>query len=1204
MFRAVIIACVFCVYVVTPLFAAPPTDGLLFYQDFDHGGRALCGRGWAYEQSIPPERLVPGRFGRACRFERPRSNLLSLNQASVEDGTAGFVAGDGVKLVDVDTDTVFGRKALRAEVPAGGVVWSTEPVAVQVKAPYRPAKVFLFSVYLRSPQPGVKVRLVLADRNEDGDWRAEIEAANKKAGKDDPKAVKPPVETVSTAAVATLDATWRRVCARLEVDARREEQVLVGTLEAVGGTPATILVDGLQLEQASVYPLKNTDPTSWIPGGARRWPSWIDLPVRETGFTGERGTLGCWVRPLPDQCGGTRDVHAVLTIGTGWFAPVWQIGGGRWYVGEGPTKQPQGKLNGTGAVKALFDPGQREDWHALCLAWDEQEAVGYLDGKPFDKTPLVPGEPVHGTLLRLGGSFLENTPMTGDLDEVFLYDRRLDQAEIAALAVAEEPLKSKLPGILLRRPKRLVFLRSEREAQIPMEPVPYGEPLAGVSVTASVPDLNAKTTQTVPPGKSASLVVRPWLQTPGRSPLAAQATSGKSEVSASDVVEVFEEPAGREFIIYAWGGTDTDLEERGFNCLFGEPRGLLERGLWANARIDVREGVPHPWSPQTRMRAEAAAERVARRAMAYPNVRACLVNSECSHPPFPAEEKWFLDWMRRETGLKTIPSEVVDRPLRAAPQTGVDVPPLLSEQYPPYRFLRWWTKRGQGYYLLNNQIARWMRQKGLQTHHYSDQPETATQFEAMDLIDFWGYPKCPDGLVASFSRASCFARLAGKPFQAMPGTIYWDDGNGLWLVDDDGKRKVLCLSPDCLKEYMWISVACATSSIGMYGIGERHTQIYDKACDTAMTEGYRLIQPIGVLVGGLPEEQARVAFLETDGLYFIQPGVRDQWMRHWLTRNVGRCLARARLPFDWITDDHVYAGWLKHYDAVVVPGAWCLPEWTHRELAAYAAAGGQVIADEVMRAEMPGMVRLKIKTQSYPDETLAQELGDWAKTFEQKRQRWARVTPAKDVFTYTREAGPARYVFVINDRRECGPQYDKWKVTLNAITRRPNEPLRDKGLPQDVRVGIPSGFAVYDVLAHRRIEGKSNSTGQDFAVHLEPGSAAVLAAFPKSIERVTLRCPAKLATGTEAAIELEVLDAKDQPIPGRQLAEIHVTRPDGQPWAGVARYRRIVDGHVSVPLRLPLSAEHGTWHVEATEWISGMRTVRQFAVEEGPFPHD
>jgi len=83
---------------------------------------------------------------------------------------------------------------------------------------------------------------------------------------------------------------------------------------------------------------------------------------------------------------------------------------------------------------------------------------------------------------------------------------------------------------------------------------------------------------------------------------------------------------------------------------------------------------------------------------------------------------------------------------------------------------------------------------------------------------------------------------------------------------------------------------------------------------------------VGVLVGGLPEEQAKVALLETDGLYFIQAGVTENWVRHWLTRFAGRVLARQRVAFDWITDDHVYAGWLSRYQMVVVPGAWSLPE--------------------------------------------------------------------------------------------------------------------------------------------------------------------------------------------------------------------------------------------------------------------------------------
>ena len=1182
---------------VVPLLAGSPPDGLIFYQDFDHQGRALCGQGWAYDQAVPPERLVPGRFGQACRFERGRQNFLSPNQASAEKGMAGFVAGGAAKLTDSGADAVFGEKALSAAATAAGVVWSTDPVSVQVEAPYRPAKVFLFSAFLRADRPGVKVRLTLTDRNEAGDWRDAIEAANKEAAKMNPKAGKPPVETLTVAAVTALDKTWRRVCARLEVDARRKEQVLVGSLEMVSGASATILADGLQLEQACVYPLKNTDPTSWVPGGEKRWPGWIDLPARETEFDGQTGTLGCWVRPIPDQCGGTREVTAVLTIGTGWFAPVWQVGGNRWYVGEGPTKQPQGKLSGAAPAKALFEPGQHQGWHALCLAWDEKEAVGYLDGKPFARTPLLPGQPVPGTLLRLGGSFLGNTPMTGDLDEVFLYDRRLSESEIAALATTRQPLSSKLPKVLLRRPERLVFLRSERETPVLLEPVPFGEELSEVSVTARLPELKAEASASVPPGKSTTLAIRPWLREPGKCTLSVQAKSEGSRVQAQAGVEIFEEPAGREFFIYAWGGTDADLEERGFNCLFGEPRALLERGLWACVRIDVRDKVPHPWSPQTLARAQLAAKRIAGAAKAYPNVRACLVNSECSHPPFPMQKAWFSAWMQQEIGLKTIPPEVAQRPVRVMCQAGIDPPAILSDEYAPWKFLRWWVKRGQGFYLLNNQLARWMRQDGLQTTYYSDQPETASQFEGMDLVDFWAYPKCPDGLVARFSRAACLASLDGKPFQAMPGTIYWDDGGGLWLTDDDGKRKVLCLSPDCLKENMWISVACPTSSIGMYGIGERHTQLYDKACDAAMTAGYRLIEPVGVLVGGLPQEQARVAFLETDGLYFLQDGIRDKWTRHWLTRNVGRCLARARLPFDWITDDHADAGWLERYEAVVVPGAWCLPEQTHRALVAFAKAGGQVIADQVMRADIPGMVRLAIKTQEYPDDARTRELGGWAKSFRPRRPSWAQVAPAKDVFTYTRQAGPARYLFVINDRRECGPQYEKWKVMLNGVTRKPSEPLRDKGLPQDVLVSVPAGLAVYDVLAHRRLEGKPRGTSQDLTISLEPGGAAVLAALPHAIAKLALACPQELCAGAEAELKLQLLDAQGQTIPGRQLAEIRVTQPDGQPWTGIARYRRIVDGRLSVPLRLPLTAQAGIWRVQVTEWVSGISAEERFVVQ-------
>ena len=56
-------------------------------------------------------------------------------------------------------------------------------------------------------------------------------------------------------------------------------------------------------------------------------------------------------------------------------------------------------------------------------------------------------------------------------------------------------------------------------------------------------------------------------------------------------------------------------------------------------------------------------------------------------------------------------------------------------------------------------------------------PEVAAQFEAMDLVDFGAIPSHPTAWWPAFP-CIVFRLPGGKPFQAMPGTVYWDDGNG------------------------------------------------------------------------------------------------------------------------------------------------------------------------------------------------------------------------------------------------------------------------------------------------------------------------------------------------------------------------------------------------------------------------------------------
>lgn len=1210
--------------------ARAEVEGLIFYQDFDHGATSLCGAGWAIDLATQADCFVPGRFGQGYRMERGRTNHLSPHQASVDGGIDGFVAGAGVQLTSSAVPTHFGERTLRAVPGKPGLLWSLAPRQLQVQAHHRPSKLFVLSAYLRAEQPGAKARLTLVDGTEQGDWRQKIEADNKAALEKDAKTkAPPPLETVTTPGEAVLDTQWRRVMALLEIDVRRPEQLLQGRLELVAGAPAVVFADGLQLEQTAVYPTSNTAPTTWLPGGTSRGHGWLELFAADTGFTGRSGTIACWVRPVPDECGGTRPVNAVLAIGTGWFNPIWQLGGGTWYASDGhKTGFKKGRLAGAAAEKGLDEPGTHDGWHHLALAWDDKEAVGYLDGQPFGKGDIEPGPLAPSTALRLGGSFLEGTPMNGDLDEVAVYQQRLSESEVAALAGRERPLAAELPRVLVRRPVRMTFLRSESQAEIELEPVPYGMPggrltdsnargegsrqgecgrpreLKSVSLTpdqvslhAEIPAVQASLKTEIPVGQAARLTLRPWLAAPGRHPIQVSVRAGEDRVTIDEFIEVFAEPAGREFIIYAWGGGD-DLKERGFNAAVAAGRGaqrqLLERGMWAHARIDVRDGVPHPWSPPTRAKARPMAEAVAREALANPHVVALLVNSEVGDPPFPtADQIWFYDWMKQETGLEAIPAAVARPPMHAV-STKDDAPPaVVPDTHPAFRFLQWWKERGQGYWLLNNQLVGWMREAGLKdVKYYSDQPAARTQFDAMDLVDFWGYPLAPEGLVAEFAHAENVARLLGKPFQAMPGTVYWDDGNGLWVTDADGKRKVLCLSQDCLRENLWLSVACPSSSIGLYGLGERKTEVYDRGCDDVMTETYAQISPVGTLVGGLPMEPPRVALLETDGLYFIQPGAGNNWVRHWLVRTASRTMARARLPYDFITDDHVAAGWLDRYQAVVVPGAWCLPQATHQALVAYASKGGKVIADQVLRAEIPGVQRLAIPNQAYARDVVERELGGWARADRDAHPGWAQVSPIDRVFTYTRQAGPARYLFVINDHREPGPQSARWQVTL------PNDgggPLCDRGLPQEVTVTVPTGYALYDVLAHRRLATRVAQGRQTFQLSLAPGAAAVVAALPPAIAGLELPVPATLKPGSEWNLTLTVLGAPNHPPCGRQLAEVTITAPNG-PWAGTQRYQRMEDGRRTIPLRLPLSAASGKWQIRVKEWLSGLEVVKDFEV--------
>jgi hypothetical protein len=559
-----------------------------------------------------------------------------------------------------------------------------------------------------------------------------------------------------------------------------------------------------------------------------------------------------------------------------------------------------------------------------------------------------------------------------------------------------------------------------------------------------------------------------------------------------------------------------------------------------------------------------------------------LINTEVGIGT-PPHAPWFMEWMKRETGLDAIPVDVAPHPL-LVPYVPTNVlPPLIAEDEPAYRFAHWLAREGKGWPVLNREIANTMRAEGLRTtQFYTDQPLTVTDAAGLDMLDFWEYPHVPSGLVAQWNRACNIARLAGKPVSLTPGTIFWDP----WPFNVS--NKTACLSPDMLREYLWITIAQPMDRMGVYDMTGKNNY-RQPGVDEALHDTLAAAYPIGLLTGGLPAGPLPVAYLLTEGQWWQGPG-DNTWIEFWFNRKATRSLAEARLRFDWIGDDHVDAGWLRNYKTVIVPGAWRIPERIHRALVAYANAGGDVILDRFCRASVPNATVLEMRDRG-PQQESAEILQKWAREHQERHPAALRVRPEDEAWLFDKADGAARFIFVVNDRMRPGVLGLEHKLehNLGASTG----PVRDRGEPQTVRLTFPraEGAAVYDVRRHQRLE----VAGGEADLNLAAGDAAVLAVVPEEIAAVGIGAPPSLRGGSEGCVRISVLNRSGRPVKHREVVELRAVDAAGQP-VDLPRFQRLVNGRAEVPLRLPLSAPAGKLRIEVTEWLAGRRAVCEVSV--------
>lgn len=1152
--------------------ASPRLPTPIFYFSFDQGDLAYLKGALAHRFPLDRQYLHEGKFGRGYRFEPPYANLLPPGQADPVE--AQFTTGPGAAL----KFTAGPPRVLEATGHAG-VLWQTQPLELsKVPAPNNSVtKSFLASVYLRSKTTDTVVRLEVLDAVDSTDWKQPILEANAAALKKDPAAkVREPLETKLTTKDVTLTPAWQRVTAELAVDSRRPVQQLALSLVLVSPT-GQVEASRLQLEQSQWYPHYKRYASPWIPGGEQRASNALRMLLRDFEFSGREGTLSTWVRFPAPEGGGTREGH-FLTAGGGWWRPVWMLGTYSTYAGD------VGKANyqaGKGTFHHQFRATGDGQWHHVALTWFGDTCFVYCDGKETGRGTYLSAEPSESAPFLIGATTLEGSTSSAFVDEVAVWDAALSPEELQALATATAPLGADLPTLLVERPQRLLFHRGEKTAPVRLalaSAIPRTQPLRA---TLSIPAMGVSEPIVFPPGQPATVQLRPWLVTPGKYPLRVDAPAEGLHVTAN--LEVVASLPPTDFSLLGWSN-DAALKELGFTAELGsDPEPSLRRGMLLTYRFDARSW--HPLDPAIKPASLAAAEADARTLGSYPHIVATLLNTEVGIGT-PPSAPWFLKWMKDSLGLETVPPEVHYGPLLI---TGPpDQPALIPERDPVYRFARWFTREGKGWPALNAQVADLFRAAGLKTTlHYTDQPTTTADFTGLDMADFWHYPHVPSGLVPEFNRVCNLARLAGKKIQLTPGTIFWDP----WPMHVD--NKIVLLSPDLLRQFLWLALASPGDYVGLYGWGELRDGFMLPGTKETLKETAGAIYPVGMLTGGLRSSQLPVAYLETEGQYWMGPG-DNQWIQWWFNRMTTRALAEARLRYDWIGDDHVAAGWLRNYGAVVMLGAWRVPEPVHRELVRYAQAGGTVVVDKRCRAEIPGATVLDIADRAQKPETVA-ALQTWAREYQQAHPQPLRLASTDEAWLFDKLDGPARFIFVVNDKRKPGDLGTTHKLTNNFGTH--SGPVEDAGEEQTVSLTLPAngGRALYDVRAHQELP---LAAGQPVLLRLGPTDTAVLALLPQRLTALSVQAPPTVKAGSESVITLTVRAEGGAPVSHRDVVEIHATDAAGNP-LDLPRYLRVTGGKVEIPLRLPRGCPPGKIALDCREWIAGLQAAVSITVTSG-----
>jgi len=530
---------------------------------------------------------------------------------------------------------------------------------------------------------------------------------------------------------------------------------------------------------------------------------------------------------------------------------------------------------------------------------------------------------------------------------------------------------------------------------------------------------------------------------------------------------------------------------------------------------------------------------------------------------------------------------------------------VIADDDPEYLYSKYYFKHGDGWVSTNKLMSEIVHEFRPDVTVIADPLRLCSlygRFDGVDAVSSWTY-STPDPKMMLFNETlRCEAAPEDKQIIQ---TITMYNYGGALVPSESGRKSlvdVLCMSPGRYLESAWINISRAPNGIGVYFSSQLEPTIEDiderirpqETLDAVKDFAQNIMQPFGQVFRRLKTTPRRVAVLDSwaSRVYGKCPRPYNHYQNYFIY-DFYILLNMAHLPADVIFEESIIDSGLDKYDMIVMPCCDTLPESVYQKIIEFEKAGGKVVADQWLRAEIPNTIKFDFDF-TYRKRVNANAINkgiqfasneDTVFKADWKSQKTTGVSAEEDrdiiekycvelrktldascerevdcdtprVLLNRLDYGDVKYLSLVNDNRTYDERVGQFKAILS------------KGVPQKACIswnGLNGQEVLYDLISGKEIDYKSTNDGKiSFEITLPASAGALIAVMPEKLNSVKISCSGSI-------INLGVKNAK-----GAIPLEVNITDPNGRK-NELSGYFTLLEGNLDIPFTLALDDEPGKW---------------------------